>query len=250
LYVGVLEILREIRKENQKLRDDFKKLSEQMGEGNSGRKGKSRKLCVPPEVKNTLHKVYRSFGTEKPELQWKMMEEFTSDHNQDVSSQLVREVKSVHPETPSSIIHGATKTYFVSLSGVSKMKSSGVYSAKCVQQRRRNRILRKLNLRKTTMVKSTTLSEESKRKWKPVFIPELMSSEESDDSEDGNASFTVRPLLWRSDKVSNFLSKLDEKKFNSCTQRSKRMSLKRKVGLPSDRPPPAGLPDWIVNTNH
>ena len=46
------------------------------------------------------------------------------------------------------------------------------------------------------------------------------------------------------------LSKLDEKKLNSSTQRSKRMSLKRKVGLPSDRPPSAGLPDWIVNTNH
>ena len=50
------------------------------------------------------------------------------------------------------------------------------------------------------MMKSTALNEESKRKWKAVFIPELMSSEESDGSEDGDASFTVRPLVWRSDK--------------------------------------------------
>ena len=44
-------MLREMRKENQKLRDDFKKLTEQMSDGNPTRKGKSRKLCVPPEVK-------------------------------------------------------------------------------------------------------------------------------------------------------------------------------------------------------
>ena len=33
-------------------------------------------------------------------------EEFTSDHNKNVSSHLVREVKSLHPETSSSIIQG------------------------------------------------------------------------------------------------------------------------------------------------
>lgn len=45
------------------------------------------------------------------------------------------------------------------------------------------------------MMKSTALCEESKRKWKAVFIPELMSSEESDDSDGGDVSFTVQPLV-------------------------------------------------------
>ena len=76
------------------------------------------------------------------------------------------------------------------------------------------------------LAKSSVLTDETKKKWKPVLIPELMSSEESDDSDDGNASFTVHPILWRSDKVTNFLHRLDQKKNNNCTQRSRRMSLK------------------------
>ena len=94
------------------------------------------------------------------------------------------------------------------------------------------------------MMKSSALSEETKKKWKPAFVPELISSEESDGTDD-DASFTIRPLVWRSDKVTNFFSHL-EKKNNNSTQRNKRMSLKRKVGLPSDRPPPASLPEWMI----
>ena len=36
----------------------------------------------------------------------------------------------------------AAKTYFNSLIGLARMKNAGKYSAKCVQQRRRNRLLR------------------------------------------------------------------------------------------------------------
>ena len=99
------------------------------------------------------------------------------------------------------------------------------------------------------LAKSSVLTDEAKKKWKPALIPELMSSKESDDSDDGNASFTVHPILWRSDKVNNFLYRLDQKKSNNSTQRSRRMSLKRKVGFPSDRLPPASLPDWMVKRN-
>ena len=94
-------------------------------------------------------------------------------------------------------------------------------------------------------MKSTKLSEESKKKWNPVFIADIMSSEESDGTND-EASFTVRPLLWRSDKVTRFFNQLDDKKNNNSTQRSKRMSFKRKMGLPSDRPPPPSLPTWML----
>ena len=107
----------------------------------------------------------------------------------------------------------------------------------------------KLNIRKTMLAKSSVLTDEAKKKWKPALIPELMSSEESDDSDEGNASFTVHPILWRSDKVTNFLYRLDQKKSNNSTQRSRRMSLKQKVGLPSDRLPPASLLDWMVKRN-
>lgn len=59
------------------------------------------------------------------------------------------------------------------------------------------------------MMASSALNEETKKKWKPAFVADLMSSEESDGTDD-KASFTVWPLLWRSDKVTNFFSHLDE----------------------------------------
>lgn len=51
LYIVVMEMLREMWEENKKLRDDFKKLCEKIEEENSVKKTKTRKLCVPPEVK-------------------------------------------------------------------------------------------------------------------------------------------------------------------------------------------------------
>lgn len=64
----------------------------------------------------------------------------------------------------------------------------------------------KLNIRKTMLAKSSVLTDKTK---KLTLIPELMSSEESDDSDDGNASFIVHFILWRSDKFTNYLYWLD-----------------------------------------
>ena len=89
------------------------------------------------------------------------------------------------------------------------------------------------------------MSQEQKKKWMACLVPELMSSEESE-GEDEQSEFIVHPLVWRSDKVTNFLHKLDHKKQTSTSQRSKRMTMKRTVGLPSDRLLPASLPDWMV----
>ena len=50
------------------------------------------------------------------------------------------------------------------------------------------------------MMLKTSSVNEAKEKWMPCLTPELMSSEESGEDDDGE--FTVRPLLWRSDKVS------------------------------------------------
>ena len=89
------------------------------------------------------------------------------------------------------------------------------------------------------------MTEEQKKKWLPVLVPELMCSEDSED-EDDVPTLTTRPLLWRSDKVSNFIARLDQKSKSMTTQRSKRMMMKRRVGLPSDRLPDRSLPEWMV----
>lgn len=80
-----------------------------------------------------------------------------------------------------------------------------------------------------------------------------MSSEESDDDveEDpdggeGSFSFTVRPLPWRSDKMTKFVLSLDQKFYKTQTKRSQMMMQKRVKGLLSDRPQPDSLPAWCV----
>ena len=81
----------------------------------------------------------------------------------------------------------AAKTYFNSLIGLARMKNAGKYS---VQQRRRNRLLWV--------------------KWMPCLVPHLMSSEESEDGDEEQMTFRVRPLFWRSEKVTAFFAKLDQ----------------------------------------
>ncbi len=92
------------------------------------------------------------------------------------------------------------------------------------------------------------MTEEAKDKWLPCLVPEMISSEDSDeeesDKEDDSAQFAERPLLWRSDKVTNLFNKLDHKVRKNSTTTSKKMTFTRKQGLPSDRPMPRG-PDWL-----
>ena len=101
------------------------------------------------------------------------------------------------------------------------------------------------------MAKSSAMTDEQKKKWLPCLVADLMSSEESEESEDGDdgeeqIAFKVHPLLWRSDKVTFFVKKLDLKNKSSTSQRSKRMAMKRSIGLPSDRLPPDTLSEWMI----
>ena len=72
------------------------------------------------------------------------------------------------------------------------------------------------------------------------------SFEEGEEEEDEDMQFVVRPLLWRSDKVNSFLSSLDRKTVKSRSKRSRNMSFKRIVGIPSDRSKPSDVPDWVT----
>ena len=145
------------------------------------------------------------------------------------------------------------------------MRDSGKYTAKCIQQRRRNRLLRVsqqclcslfifsilfLKRRKAALAKSSTMTDEQKNKWMLRLIPDMMSSEESEDGDEEQTTFQVHPLLWRSDKVTAFIKKLDLKSKNSTSQRSKHMAVKRSIGLPSDRLPPDSLSKWMVKKSN
>ena len=49
-----------------------------------------------------------------------------------------------------------------------------------------------------------------------------MSSKESDEDEDDDGQFLVRPLLWRSDKVTRLFKKLDHNYKKTASIRSQK----------------------------
>lgn len=103
-------------------------------------------------------------------------------------------------------------------------------------------LFQKLSARKATLIKTAAISEKDKETWLQCLVPELMSSEDSED----DGAFLVRPLPWRSDKASNFIAALDHKGKKKRSRRSKVMSFTRKVGDLSDRSRPSGVPSWAV----
>ena len=54
--------------------------------------------------------------------------------------------------------------------------------------------MQKLNARKAALHKTTAIPEKDKAMWMECLVPEVMSSEDSED----DGSFTVRSLPWRS----------------------------------------------------
>ena len=82
----------------------------------------------------------------------------------------------------------------------------------------------------------TSYSEERKEKIRKVIQIEMMSSE--NEEEDG---FSVRPLPWRSSKCDEIFEQLDQKLRSIKSARSKRQTLKRKIGEISRRPRPTGV---------
>ena len=65
-----------------------------------------------------------------------------------------------------------------------------------------------------------------KEKWAKVLTLDMMSSEESDESDDD--AIIVRPLRWRHDRVAAFLHNLDERSHDDKSPQAKRQTKKRK----------------------
>ena len=97
------------------------------------------------------------------------------------------------------------------------------------------------------MLQRSAWSEKGKEKWMKVFTSDLHSSEESDEN-DGEI-IIVKPLPWRSERVTEMFHRLDEKIDEGKSAQAKRQKRRRVMGVePSARPQPPGLPKWAVTS--
>lgn len=87
-----------------------------------------------------------------------------------------------------------------------------------------------------------------KDKWGQCLVSDLISSEESDDEND---TISVKPLPWRSPKVTDFFKKLDVIIDEEKTSQAKRQRKGRVLSsLESSRPKPVGgVPKWACISN-
>ena len=104
-------------------------------------------------------------------------------------------------------------------------------------------ILQKLQERLAALNKAK-LSDKDREKWEKVFIVDMMSSEESGSEEDSD--IVVKPLPWRSSRVSRFFSQMDKYTTAKKSSQAKRQTKARVLGAPSARPPPTDLASWAV----
>ena len=95
------------------------------------------------------------------------------------------------------------------------------------------------------MLKKTSLSEKEKEKWMKVLSPDMQSSEESDEQDEG--VIIVKTLPWRAEKVTKMFRQLDEKIEEGKSAQAKRQRRKRVLGVENSvRSLPLEAPKWAV----
>ena len=99
-----------------------------------------------------------------------------------------------------------------------------------------------MEARKSSLNRTFSVKEEHKPLWMEVIVPEFMSSEDSDE-ENGKSALAIRPLTWRSPKVTKFFRQLDVKSNKYKSDRGRRQTIPRKVGNVSERSKPLSFPD-------
>lgn len=155
----------------------------------------------------------------------------------------------------------AARRFYQSILETAALKEKGKYQIKVAQQRRKNRITRvclalslfftllslfkfflyKLESRKSALITSTATTAEMKESLKKVMLTSFMSSEESgEESVDGQsekrAIILVKPLPWRSPRLSCILKQLDWKASRKKSKQSRQQTR-------TTRQKPAGFPE-------
>ena len=105
----------------------------------------------------------------------------------------------------------------------------------------------KLEDRSTTFQRTPGVPTREREKLTKVLIPEFMSSEESCGSDDDRIA--LKPLPWRSSKISEFFSVLSDTAHKNKTKQAQRQTKERIIGDVSTRPKPldSSIPSWAFS---
>ena len=86
----------------------------------------------------------------------------------------------------------------------------------------------KLEIRKSVLLKTTSLTDAQRDLWKKVVIKEFMSSEEwRRDWQWRRQVIWIKPLRWRAPKVNHFFKQLDHEACKVKSRQSKQQTLPR-----------------------
>ena len=107
-------------------------------------------------------------------------------------------------------------------------------------------LFQKLELRKSTLLKSNVPAEQKKTAMEPL-VKEFMSSESSDEEDDGTGNprsvIVVRPLPWRGGKADRLMQRLDSRAKSKMSKQSLQQTRPRVSGRTSTRSKPVSFPD-------
>ena len=101
--------------------------------------------------------------------------------------------------------------------------------------------LQKWKERSAALEKNTKLSQETKEKWLSVVTNNFMSYEESDGEE-----IVIHPLPWRSARVDEVMSKIDDFIVKHKSPQARRQMKSCKIGAISERHQPHDAPRWAI----
>jgi len=145
-------------------------------------------------------------------------------------------------ENRDAIVNSAIKTYFESKVSQKKRKRKNPEVGKQIarNQRRIHKSHRRIKAF-DKFVSTPNFTKEVKEMYKPALCPEMMSSEDEQEDDEGHRFFLVHKPNFRHRRFLKLLQIIDKAYDENCSKRSKEQTIVRRVGPNSNRSPPKHL---------
>ena len=104
-----------------------------------------------------------------------------------------------------------------------------------------------MQVRLSTFTKAN-IKDSEREKWEKVFIPEMMSSEDSDPENEHN--MFLKELPFRHERVTSYFHAIDEATNKTRCSQAVRQRKNRVLEGVSDRTVPSGVPKWSLKSGY